>query len=206
MGFSPVIRQRFFDANGKPLSGGKLYTFKAGTTTPQVTYSDPDCTVPNLNPVILDSEGYADVWFNSGAYKFVLKNANDEILWTKDDIKASASGVSDGSESPWSPWTTYEIEDNQGATPLEGETVDFDKFSSAIYEAEIIRGTTVIANGRFCIENLNGTAQIRLGVFSANPQVTFSVTQNGSVATLNVATSTGPGNGTVKLSRRLIPV
>ena len=30
---------QFFDNNGAPLTGGKLYTYAAGTTTPQATYT-----------------------------------------------------------------------------------------------------------------------------------------------------------------------
>jgi hypothetical protein len=37
---SPLLRQRFFDSNGNPLAGGKLYSYAAGTTTPQSTYTD----------------------------------------------------------------------------------------------------------------------------------------------------------------------
>jgi hypothetical protein len=85
MELAPLAKQRFFDSNGLPLSGGKLYTYDAGTTTPKTTYSDRSGTA-NTNPVILDSNGYADVWIDSGYYKFVLKDSSDNTIWTKDQI------------------------------------------------------------------------------------------------------------------------
>jgi len=50
---TPTPKQQFLDANGNPLSGGKVYTYAAGTTTPLVTYTDESGTTPNTNPVIL---------------------------------------------------------------------------------------------------------------------------------------------------------
>lgn len=86
---APVIRQRFFDANGEPLNGGFLYTYAAGTTTPKATYTDSTANTANANPIELDSEGYADVWLGSGSYKFVLEDADNNTLWTKDNISNS---------------------------------------------------------------------------------------------------------------------
>lgn len=85
MELAPLAKQRWFDADGAPLAGGKLYTYEAGTTTPKATYVDRNGT-PNTNPVIMDSEGYADVWIDSGYYKFVLKDSLDNVLWTKDQL------------------------------------------------------------------------------------------------------------------------
>lgn len=205
MGSSPLIRQRFWNAAGTaPLAGGKLYTYRAGTTTPQATYSDPDCTVPNTNPVILDSEGYADFWINSGSYKFILADANDVVQWTRDDITPRAP-VGDIADEFDSPWVTHAITDGQSATELDGETIDFDDHSSVIYEVEVTRGTTIVANGRIYIENIDGTGQLKVGVFSSDPKVTFSIDQDGSVATLKAAATSGPGNGTIKLSKRKVP-
>lgn len=83
---SPLAKQRFFDASGSPLAAGKLYTYAAGTTTPQVTYSNQGGTT-NANPVILDANGYADVWLDpTKSYKFVLADSADAILWTVDNI------------------------------------------------------------------------------------------------------------------------
>jgi len=83
---SPFGRYYAPDADGSPLSGGKLYTYDAGTTTPKSTYTDKAGGSANANPVILDANGYADVWLDTGSYKFVLKNSSDVTIWTKDNI------------------------------------------------------------------------------------------------------------------------
>ncbi|GEM_PF-6322254 len=77
---------RALDGDGNPLSGGKLYTYEAGTTTEKDTYTTADGDIANANPVILDANGYADVWLGSGSYKFVLKTSADVDVWTIDDI------------------------------------------------------------------------------------------------------------------------
>jgi hypothetical protein len=86
MKLAPFGRYRAFDANGKPLVGGKLYTYEAGTSTPKATYTSKTGVTTNPNPVALDANGYADVWLDTGAYKFILKDANDVQLWSVDDI------------------------------------------------------------------------------------------------------------------------
>jgi hypothetical protein len=82
---------QFFDNNGVPLSGGKLYTYIAGTTTPQTTYTSSAGTVAHANPIVLDSagrvSGSSEVWLSVGAsYKFVLKTSNDVLIGTWDNI------------------------------------------------------------------------------------------------------------------------
>ena len=71
---------------GLPLSGGMLYTYVAGTSTPKATYTDSTGVTPNANPVILDSAGRADVWLALGAYKFVLQDSLGNTIWTVDGI------------------------------------------------------------------------------------------------------------------------
>lgn len=56
----------------RPLVGGKLYTYAAGTTTPKDTFADESGDTANPNPVELDARGEANVWLGDGAYKFVL--------------------------------------------------------------------------------------------------------------------------------------
>jgi len=53
---SPVGNgQQFFDNNGVPLSGGLLYTYQAGSSTPLATYTDINGTIANPNPIVLNS-------------------------------------------------------------------------------------------------------------------------------------------------------
>src|SRR6266436_4476458 len=90
---APVPVQKFFDGNGAPLSGGKLFTYIAGTTTKQGTFSDSVGT-PNTNPVILNARGEAPVWLDPTLiYKWVLSPANDtdpptNPIWTSDNINS----------------------------------------------------------------------------------------------------------------------
>lgn len=94
MELSQVLRQRFFDSNGDPLAGGKLYSYEAGTTTPLATYTDQSGSTANTNPIILDASGEADVWVDAAvAYKFVLHDSSDVEQWTTDNVGgASGSG------------------------------------------------------------------------------------------------------------------
>jgi hypothetical protein len=65
--------------------GGKLHTYAAGGTTPATTWQDLAGSVPNTNPVTLDSTGTAKV-MGSGTYHFVLNDATDTTtLWDADN-------------------------------------------------------------------------------------------------------------------------
>jgi len=80
---------QFFDDNGDPLTGGLLYTYAAGTTTPLTTYTDSTGATPNTNPIVLDSAGRvsAQVFLTTGSsYKFVLQTSASVTIWTKDNI------------------------------------------------------------------------------------------------------------------------
>lgn len=77
---------RFFDSNGAPLVGGKLYSYAAGTSTPLATFTDKTETGTNANPTILDANGEAAVWIGANAYKFVLKDSSDLTQWTSDNV------------------------------------------------------------------------------------------------------------------------
>lgn len=81
----PMIRARFFDDNGRPLSGGKIYTYEPNTTTPKTTYKDLAATTPNTNPILLDVAGEADIYFD-GLYRVVVQSWRGEQLYDKDNV------------------------------------------------------------------------------------------------------------------------
>ena len=56
---SPVggVAAQFFDNSGYPLTGGKLYTYAAGTTTPAATYTSSNGATAHSNPIVLDAAG-----------------------------------------------------------------------------------------------------------------------------------------------------
>ena len=82
--------QQFLDDSGNVLTGGKLYSYEAGTTTPQVTYTTAAGNVPHANPIILDAAGRVatgEIWVTAGQnYKFVLKTSTEVTLATWDNI------------------------------------------------------------------------------------------------------------------------
>jgi hypothetical protein len=88
---SPIggVAGQFFDNNGNPLSGGKLYTYAASTTTPQTTYTSVRHDTANSNPIILNSGGRvpSEIWLTDGlAYKFVLYTSTDALIGSWDNI------------------------------------------------------------------------------------------------------------------------
>jgi len=88
---SPIggVAGQFFDNNGDPLVGGKLFTYAAGTTTPQVTYTSATGVTPNSNPIILNGGGRvpSEIWLTDGLqYKFVLYSSTDQLIGSWDNI------------------------------------------------------------------------------------------------------------------------
>jgi len=86
---------QFFDNSGNLLSGGKIYTYTAGTSTPQTTYTTSAGNIAHANPIILDSSGRVstgEIWTTTGTnYKFVLKTSADVTIATYDNIPSGVT-------------------------------------------------------------------------------------------------------------------
>lgn len=82
---SPQPHQCFFE-NGVPLAGGKIFTYVAGTTTPLSTFTDSGGVSMNQNPIILDSQGCANIWLGLQGYKYIVQDANGVQQWTTDNL------------------------------------------------------------------------------------------------------------------------
>ena len=90
---------QLFTNGGLPAAGYQLFCYEAGTTTKLDTYSDSDLTVPNANPIVLDSAGRATVFLQPLSYKFVFASPTDtdpptSPIWTVDNISAPTAAVS----------------------------------------------------------------------------------------------------------------
>lgn len=87
-----MIGPKFYawDSNGKSLAFGKLYTYEARTNIPKSTYQSEDQVVENENPVILNGEGYANIYL-SGRYKMVLKDKDENEIWSSDPVSSNSA-------------------------------------------------------------------------------------------------------------------
>jgi hypothetical protein len=90
---SPVggVAAQFFTNTGAVLTGGKLFTYLAGTTTPATAYTSSNGSTAWTNPIVLDAAGRVpsggEIWITDGiSYKFVLKDSTDVLIATYDNI------------------------------------------------------------------------------------------------------------------------
>ena len=86
------VGAQFFDNNGVILSGGKIYTYEAGTTTPLATYTSSTGVTAHTNPIVLDSAGRVpggEIWNQLRLYKFVLKTSAEVTIATYDNVGSS---------------------------------------------------------------------------------------------------------------------
>jgi hypothetical protein len=90
-------KYKAWDVSGKFLVGGLLWSYQVGTSTKADTYSDAACTIPNPNPIVLNSLGEADVYISGsvklvqetalvtgghGSFLFTVNEASCGTLWT----------------------------------------------------------------------------------------------------------------------------
>lgn len=152
---------QFFDNNGNPLSGGKLYTYEAGTTTPEPTYTSSSGGIAHANPIVLDSAGRvpggSEVWLTTGqSYKIVLKTSADVQLWSADNV----SGINDFS-------SLQPIVYNATGT---GSNVTFTLANAPASE----NTTSVYINGVYQQKNTYSVSGVTL-TFSEAPPVTSTI-------------------------------
>ena len=114
LSYPSAFYHQFFDRNGKPLSGGKLYTYIAGSSTSVVTYKTisggTESANMNTNPIILDMAGMAELVVSTDtAYKFILFDKNNVKIDEWDNVTAGGSeGV--GSSNVYVAGTDGEID------------------------------------------------------------------------------------------------
>jgi len=200
---------QFFDNNGVPLAGGLLYTYAAGTTTPQTTYTDSTGATPNSNPIVLDSAGRVpgEVWLTTNInYKFVLKTSAGVTIWTNDNIagvpssavtslriNGSTSGYVDLTTVPVAGANTITFPAATGTVLLNPNTAftgtSTFEYITATYD---ISGRTLNASGSITVGSMlyaTGTGQFKIPVgTTAQRAGGFNGTGSISGTTLSIAT------------------
>lgn len=84
---------QFFNDSGVPLSGGLIYSYEAGSTTPATTYTSSSGATAHSNPIVLDSAGRVnEIWLTTSQnYKFILKTSLGVQIASYDNIPGIAS-------------------------------------------------------------------------------------------------------------------
>jgi len=110
---SPILQQSQFDDNGNFLAGGLIWSYVAGTTTPQAVYTDATAATAWPNPIILDARGESggEIWLSAGSiYKFVVEEppyygqTHGTTIATFDDV----TGVNDATIAQTTPnWIAF---------------------------------------------------------------------------------------------------
>jgi hypothetical protein len=77
------------DVSQTALTGGQVYTFAAGTTTPKAIYADKALSNAYAQPLILDSDGRA-IAYGDGLYKFVIKDSASNTVFTVDNVEINS--------------------------------------------------------------------------------------------------------------------
>ena len=86
---------QFFSNTGQPLSGGQIYSYTAGTSSPLATYTSISGNIANTNPIVLDANGRVpnEIWLGVGsAYKFALFDSSNVQIGTYDNISGTPTG------------------------------------------------------------------------------------------------------------------
>lgn len=85
---------QFLDNNGVMLSGGLVYTYAAGTTTPLAAYTSNTGDTALANPIVLDASGRVptgEIWLTYGqGYKFTVRTSTGVLIGTYDNIPSAA--------------------------------------------------------------------------------------------------------------------
>lgn len=178
--FVDVLLQLRNELGTDVLSGGKIQTYEAGTSTPLATYQDLEGNTANTNPVILDSAGMAVIRQTDGvAYKWEVYDSDDNLLWTRDDITVGASSASSSADMVFN----FVFIGTPGAQQLLGGYVldrtvtlpiDFEGADGAVYTTE--------PSGDYVISIQKNGTEVGTATIDSAGEYTFATTGGTTVA------------------------
>lgn len=170
---SPVFNVPFIqDADGNPLSGGKIFAYEAGSNSVLVdTYTTQAGDVANSNPIVLDSSGTLPeaIWLEDGqAYNLVLTDSSGTtVLKGFDDVTGVPVAGSGGSGSTSSIWVS-----TPGATYLTPTQFRVSGNQTAVYA--VGNRVRITQGGAF-------TYGVVTAVAFSSPNTTVTIINDGAV-------------------------
>lgn len=162
----PNAKQTFVDSNGKPYSGGKVFSYVPNTSTAKTTWSDTGETNPNANPVVLDSAGRGTI-FGQGNYRQVLQDANGNTVWDSFTTAVGSSSPSGATGTDTAPIGT--LLPWAGATVPTNWVLSYGQTLSRALYPDLLTALTITDTSVACVSGsttLSGwadTSQIRVG-------------------------------------------
>jgi len=171
----PNGEQQFINGSGAPYANGKVYFYSNYPTCTILknTWKDAAGSILNTNPVILDAAGRATI-FGSGGYCQVLKDANNNTVWTKYTADTSAtSGLSWGGTSGGTAnaqtitSSAFSFIDGQtiyfvaGATNTTAMTLSVNGGAAAALVKPTSNGVSFLTGGELVTGNLVGVSYVQ---------------------------------------------
>lgn len=205
-------KPQFLDENGDPYSGGKLYFYEAGTSTPLTVYKTASGTA-HSSPIVLDTQGRvpdSDGIFLSSAssYKVVLHDSSDVEIFSVDNLVTYAADGSITFANLQNMSANTVLGSVSGGTPEEitmtaaGRALMDD--ASAAAQRTTLGFTASIVELNYTT-GLTSAAQTQINALSAsiaavNTQLFGKVT-SGSVITKGTGfTASAAGSGAIKIT------
>jgi hypothetical protein len=90
----------FVQGTNTPLSGGLVQFYLTGTTTPAPVYAEIACTTPLSNPVVLDTNGEAEIYGNQ-VYDILVYSSSSVLQYTMLGISFSPGTTAIVGASEW---------------------------------------------------------------------------------------------------------
>lgn len=206
VGFFAVPKVRIWNSTGTALlTQGYLVFCPIGTscgctsyTAGAITYTDSTGVTPNTNPVYLDSQGQASIWY-SGTYKVTACDRFGNLQWSLDNVPSvtlfSSSGVSEYLPSNLTPTfistTQFSVVGDYHLTFAQGRRLQITMSSGTNYYTV---STSSFALGITTVTVLADSLSLDSGISVVNTGI-LNVT-NPSTPIRPVVTKTGSYSGT----------
>src|ERR1700749_3683780 len=178
--------------DGTPLAYGLLYTWAAGTTSPQATYTDSTGGTPNTNPIGLDARGECALWLSPAlSYKFNLTdlNGNQISRYPVDNITNVVDSLNVRYDITPAEITAGVTPTNYYINPATGSILRYGADPTGIVPCD-----TVMVNA-IAVQQANGGGTIQLppGTLTFTGGNVFALTKPLRIQGAGNATSYSPG-------------